>query len=194
MQTYTGLFLCSHSTSLPLSLLSLQSLYHFYDICLLKQLLYPGHTLVLFGFPFFFLRCQLFLVRCLVWTQEFFLGIDFTFQPTYFLHRYFEVISPEISLWLEFSCPPRWKCPPSYSKKQSTLFQMCFKYQTYFYVSSANRKQVRFFLRSGFIFPYFIIFLKSSSLCISSSGRFSYCSRPYSGRFSYCSRPYCCFF
>ena len=60
---------------------------------------------------------------------------------------------------------------------------MCFKYQTYFYVSRANRKQVSLFLRSGFIFPYFIIFLKSSSLCISSSGRFLYCSRPY-----------CCFF
>ena len=96
VQTYPGLFLCSNSTSLPLYLLSHQSLYYFDEICLLILLVYPGHTLSLFGihifigyhclaFPFFFPRCQPFPLSCFAETYGFFLGHWFHFSTHVFL-------------------------------------------------------------------------------------------------------------
>ena len=64
VHTRSGLFLRSHSTSLPLSLSFHQSLYYFNEICLLIQLVYPGHTLGLFSIhKFLRYRLDIFLRR-----------------------------------------------------------------------------------------------------------------------------------
>ena len=76
VQPYPGLFLCSHSTSPPLSLLSHQSLCYINEICLLILLVYLGHTFSLFGIHKFLayhcLAILLFFLYCLPVPLSFF--------------------------------------------------------------------------------------------------------------------------